>query len=218
MPRGFRRLRRTSPSIATAIIGVLVVVAGCASPTFDPSSPCTTDGRGAGAYPALEALVPRELNGKPPSRVDSGRSCTPASLSSLASHGVKELHFGGATWETGTSSGVSIAVFKAPGLQAEWVHEFFTAGAESARDAETVETSTMAVDGVQGYRVDALNGDSYQTVIDWADGDRVRVVIVSSFVRQVDTKAEHEATVTAALATVARLRSPVPMPSPSHVP
>jgi hypothetical protein len=211
---GFRRLRRTGLSIAAAVLGALAVVGGCASPPFDPSSPCTADGRAAGAYPALEALVPRELNGKPPTRVDSGRNCTPTSLSSLAAHGVKELHFAGATWETGTSSGVSIAVFEAPGLQADWVHEFFTAGAESARDAETVETSTMPVDGVKGYRVDALNGDSYQTVIDWAEGDRVRVVIVSSFVREVDTKAEHEATVTAALATVA----PPPVPSPSQSP
>ena len=39
-------------------------VAGVAS--FDPSSPCPTDGRFPGAYPELEALLPGDLDGAPP--------------------------------------------------------------------------------------------------------------------------------------------------------
>jgi hypothetical protein len=207
MPPGIRHLDRARAAVAAVAFVALVAVA-CAAPAFDPSGPCTADGRAAGAYPDLEALVPRQLDGKTPARGDSGRNCTPTSLSSLATHGVKELRFAGATWETGTSSGVSIAVFEAPGLQADWVHDYFTAGAQTARDAETVDTSTMAVDGGEGFRVDALNGDSYQSVIDWQDGDRVMVVIVSSFVREVASKAEHEATVTAALAAAASPAAP----------
>ena len=199
MPPGLRRLCRPRPSIVAAILGALFVVGGCASPTFDPSSPCTADGRAAGAYPSLEALVPRELSGTPPTRVDSGRNCTPASLSSLAAHGVKELRFAGATWETGTSSGVSIAVFEAPGLRADWVHEFFAAGAESARDAETVDSSKVTVDDVPAYRVDALNGESFQSVLDWENDGAIHVGLVASFVREIQTKDRHEQIVDAAL-------------------
>jgi hypothetical protein len=212
MPPGIRHLDRARAAVAAAVF-VGLLAAGCAASAFDPSGPCTADGRAAGAYPELETLVPRQLDGKAPTRLDSGRNCTLASLASLAAHGVKELRFAGATWETGTSSGVSIAVFEAPGLQADWVHEFFAAGAETARDAESVEATTMPVGGAEAFRVDALNGDSYQSVIDWQDGDRVRVVIVSSFVREVDSKAQHEATVRAALAAVAAAASPAPSPS-----
>jgi hypothetical protein len=185
---------------ATVLAALAVVVAACGGASFDPSGPCTSDGRAAGAYPALEALVPKALEGRPADSVDSGRNCTAASLGSLADHGVKELRFAGSTWGSGPNAGVSIAVFDAPGLQADWVHEFFLAGAESARDAESVDESQPTVNGRPAFRVDALNGESYQTVIDWQDGERVRVVLVASFIREVSTKAQHEKTVQAALA------------------
>ena len=173
---------------------VAVIAAGCAS-SFDPSSPCTTDGRAAGAYPDLEALVPRDLFNRPPDSVDSGRSCTAAALGSLASHGVTELHFAGSTWNTGPNAGVTTAIFDAPGLTAEDVHEFYVTGAKGGRNTEEVTTSSIEVGGKPAFRVDTLNGESYQTVIDWQDGDRVRVVLVASFVREVASKAEHDETV-----------------------
>jgi hypothetical protein len=181
------------------LAGLIVVGAACAAPRFDPSGACTADGRAPGAYPALEALVPHALGGRPADSVDSGRNCTPASLGALAGHGVKELRFAGATWGSGPNAGTSIAIFEAPGLRADWVHEFFRAGAEAARDAESVDTSTPTVKGEPAFRVDALNGESYQTAIDWQDGDRVRVVLVASFIREVSTKARHEARVQAAI-------------------
>src|SRR5262245_38022243 len=99
---------RLRVSIALAILATLSAVACAAS--FDPDGPCTGDGRMPGAYPSLEALVPRDVGGSAPTTVDSGRNCTDRALGSLAGHGVDELRFAGATWETGTSSGVTLAV------------------------------------------------------------------------------------------------------------
>jgi hypothetical protein len=202
--------RRSVPPRAIGATLVLALVVGACSPGFDPTAPCTSDGRAPGAYPALEARVPRDLGGSAPTRVDSGRNCTPAALGSLLAHGVTELRFAGSTWETGTSSGVTIALFEAPGLRADWVHEFFKIGAENARNTEGIEASTEEVDGQPQYRVDALNGEGFQTVIDWQDGDVVRVVLVSSFIRQVQTKDRHEATVRDALATARENASGAP--------
>ena len=210
VPPGIGRFVRLRAAVGGTVFAVVVAVfvVGCAAPAFDPSGPCTGDGRAAGAYPALEALVPRDLDGKAPSRVDSGRNCTPTALGSLVAHGVGELRFAGATWETGTSSGVTVAVFEAADLRADWVHEFYKLGAQTARNAESVESSTVTVDGHPAYRIDALNGDSYQTVIDWQDGDRVRVVIVASFIREIQTKERHEQTVSAALAAATAAAGP----------
>jgi hypothetical protein len=194
-----RRVVARCPAVLVAI-SLALGAAGCAAPAFDPSSPCTSDGRAAGAYPDLEALIPRNLNGKAPASVDSGRNCTPTSLGSLAEHGIKELRYAGATWPTGADSGVSMAVFEAPGLQADWVAEFYKLGAQTGRNTESVESTATEVNGAPAFRVDALNGESYQTVIDWQDGDRVRVVLVASFIRDVQTKEAHEAAVRAALA------------------
>jgi hypothetical protein len=140
------------------------------------------------------------LDDAPPSRVDSGRSCSVRALGTLAEHGITEMHFAGSTWDKGSNSGITIAVLEAPNLTAEWVHEFYGNSAEAARNTESVETSNLAVAGQPAFRVDALNGESYQTVIDWQDGDRVRVVLVASFIRLVSSKAEHERAVQAALA------------------
>jgi len=183
---------------ALAVCLLLLVVPACSKAAFDPSGPCTTDGRAAGAFPDLEALVPRSLDGRPPDTVDSGRNCSAAKLSTLAGHGVKELKFAGSTWSSGPDAGTSIAVFSAPKLQADWVHEFFLTGAENASTTETVDESKPAVNGRPAFRIDALNGESYQTVIDWQDGDRVRVVLVASFIRDM-SKEQHEQHVNAAL-------------------
>ena len=164
--------------------------------TFDPSGPCSTDGRAAGAYPELEALVPREFQGRAPDKVDSGRNCTPTALATLALHDVSEMRFAGGIWDLGSNSGVTLAVFEAPGLEAAWVAEFFEAGARTARRVESVDVRSIVLPGgAAASRIDALNGESYQTVVVWPDGERVRVAIVASFIREVSTKAAHEAVV-----------------------
>ena len=101
-------------------------------------------------------------------------------------------------------------VFEAPDLTAEWVHEFYAKGAEAGRNTEGVEASRDGGRrGSRRFRLDTLNGESYQTVIDWQDGDRVRVVLVASFIRLVSSKAEHEEAVQAALEAATGRAGPV---------
>ena len=188
-----------------AILGLILVAAiavSCGGGThFEPSGPCTTDGRAAGAYPALEALAPSSFRGRAPDRLDSGRHCTPQALATLVAHGVKELRFSGATWDLGSSSGVTLAVFEAAGLDTAWMREFYEVGARTARKTESVEVTNVGIpNGAAGSRIDALNGESYQSVVVWPDGDRVRVALIASFIREVETKEAHDAVVTEALA------------------
>lgn len=183
------------------LVALLACLASCSGTAFDPSAPCTSDGRAAGAYPELEAAVPTTFRGRAPDRLDSGRNCTPRALATLVVHGVSELQFAGATWDLASSSGVTLAVFEAPDLDAAWVAEFYEAGARTAKNTESVEVRSFAIpDGHAGSRIDALNGESYQSVVVWPDGDRVRVALIASFIREVETKEAHEAVVTEALA------------------
>ena len=84
-----------------------------------------------------------------------------------------------------------------------------TAAVSKFRDL-LLEASTEEVNGEPQYRVDALNGEGFQTVIDWQDGDAVRVVLVSSFIREVQTKERHETTVQEALAAARATPSGAP--------
>ena len=195
-----------APKLALLVAAlVALVAAGCAG-GFDPAGPCTTDGRAAGAYPDLEAVVPRDLFNRPPDLVDSGRNCSATALGALATHGVTELRFAGSTWNTGSNGGVTLAILDAAGLKADWVHEFYRAGAEAGRNTEGVTPSEIDIGGINAYRVDTLNGESYQTVVDWQDGDLVRVVLVASFIRDVSSKAEHDAVVDEAIASALAAR------------
>ncbi len=194
VPPRFAARFRVRAVFAIAFLVVLGALAsGCAGATFDPSGPCNSDGQAAGAYPDLEALVPRSFQGRAPDRVDSGRNCTTGALATLALHNVTELRFAGAIWDLGSSSGVTLAVFEAPGLEASWMAEFFEAGARSARRVESVDAGPMQLsDGTAATRIDALNGESYQTVVVWPDGGRVRVALVASFIREIGTKDAHD--------------------------
>ena len=197
---GPRRPLRGLRSAAGFVLAVAVVL-GCGSTAFDPSSPCTADAKAPGDYPALEELVPKQFDDRAPDRVDSGRSCTPAALGSLVAHDVAELRFAGSTWDLGSGGGVTLAVLEADSLDAAWVAEFYQAGARVARNTETVDRTTMTLpDGRYATRIDTLNGESYQTVVVWPDGARVRVALVASAIREVQTKNAHEAVVAAALA------------------
>jgi hypothetical protein len=198
------RTRLARAAVLGVLLALAAIAASCAAPSFDPSAPCTSDQRLAGAYPALEALVPREFRDRGPDLVDSGRTCTDAALGTLKTHDVRELRFAGATWVLGSSSGVSIAILEADELQADWVADFYEAGARAARNSLSVETSATEIDGRPASRIDTLNGESYQTVIVSPDGQRVRVLIVASFVREIQTKEAHEAVVAEAIAAAFR--------------
>ncbi len=186
------------------LTGLLIaVLAGCGGPPFDPTGPCTTDGSVTGAYPELEAAVPSAYRSTPPNALDSGRACTPAGLGTLATHGVDELRFAGATWEVGSDSGVSLAVFtdpSGPALDPAWVAEFYETGARAGKKVESVTAGDYAVtDRINGRRIDVLNGESYQTIVVWERNGQVAVALVANSIRRVETKEAHEVDVRAAI-------------------
>jgi hypothetical protein len=183
-----RYARGMRPSRLALIVPLLVLaLAGCGpatSPTtsFDPASACTTDGRFAGAYPDLEALLPAEFEGKPPATVDSGRNCTPAALGTLAGAGIDGVRFAGATWPMGGTSGLTVAVFEGDGLDAATMLAFYEHGAAQANRTEKQVTSDTSVGGVGARRLDVLGSDGTgQTIVAWPGDvpDRVNVLLAA---------------------------------------
>jgi hypothetical protein len=188
-------------AVAGAALAVgLAACSGSAAVSFDPSAECTADAQQAGAYPDLEAELPKQFDGVGPDRLDSGRNCTPGTLGTLAAHGVEELRFAGALFETGSRSGVTLAVFQAPGLTVDRMAQFYETGARSAPKTEQVTTGPYAGAGVDGWRLDTLNDESFQTIVvlDAVEPDRVRAALIASDIREIGTRAAHEAIVTRA--------------------
>ena len=157
-----------------AMLLLTAVVVGCAgSPiplaTFDPSSPCTTDGRQPGAYPDLEALLPPDYQGIKPTSVDSGRHCTKDALGTLATAGIIGVRFAGATWSLGGTTGLSFAVFAADGLTASEMIDFYGAGAQANSKTDTFQATDTAVAGRPARRLDVLQSDgSAHTIVAWS--------------------------------------------------
>ena len=167
-----------------AAVAIVMIVGACAgSPyvSFDPVSPCTTDGRFPGAFPALEARVPKTFDGRGPDALDSGRNCTTAELGTLAGHGITEIDYAGGTWNLAANAGVTLAVFTGRGLTAAWLGEWYEASARAASNTRNIDPTRPTIYGRQGYRLDTVNGDSNQTVITWdsASGDAVYVVVAA---------------------------------------
>jgi hypothetical protein len=200
---------------AAVLVAVTVVACGQAAGTFSPSGPCLADGRAPGTYPDLEARVPRSLEGRAPTTVDSGRKCSASALGSLVSHGVRDLRFAGATWSGGSDAGTSIAVLALPTgtLPIAWAEEFYGFGAVTAKKTDNIATSRPSFDHVgTTFRIDALNDLSFQSVVVWQAGPLVRVVIVATAVDPGASKAAHDAQITAAVAAAAAVQV---VPSPA---
>src|SRR5207342_2590950 len=118
--------------LAATFLFALLVLAGCAGAppaAFDPTGACTTDGSAPGAYPELEARIPRRFHHAAPASLDSGRNCSPEAMGSLTAAGIKELRFGGGTWSFGAERTLALAVFTAPGLTADQVGDFYASSA-----------------------------------------------------------------------------------------
>jgi hypothetical protein len=166
------------------LLTAVLVVSACsnaAAGSFDPSSACTRDGRFAGAYPDLEALVPRTYRGDAPQSLDSGRNCTTAGLGSLASDGVKDVRFAGGTWTFGAERALVMAVFRGDGLDADKLARFYAAGA-SANSRTTIDGQTApTVAGRPGHRLDTTTSERTQTVVTWpaSQPNMVNVVITN---------------------------------------
>lgn len=199
--------RRRLPLIGLlgTLLVLLGVVAGCgvaAGPSFDPAGRCLGDDRRPGAYPELEALVPARFDDRPAERLDSGRSCSRENLAGLAEAGIAELRFAGGLWPTGAESGVTLAVFTAPGLGVEDLGAWYEAGARTARKTSNIVVSRPQLGGRPAYRLDLENGGQLQTIVVHAGpvAGSVRVVLVGSAARDVRTPEAHAAIVERALA------------------
>ena len=157
--------------LALALLAVALSACGTAQgpiASFDASAPCPAEGQQPGAYPDLEALLPTEHEGRAPDSVDSGRMCTEANLGTLAAAGIDEVRFGGATWHTGGTSGLTVAVFTGEGLDPAAMLEFYEAPAREARRTEELRTADTTVGGAPAKRLDVLGSDGTgQTVVAW---------------------------------------------------
>ena len=172
------RIRRVG-LLAVALAVTLVACSGGTPPSFDPTGECTTDGRAAGAYPDLEALVPKTYRGATPQTLDSGRNCTVTNLGSLASLGISEVRFAGGTWTFGGERAVVLAVFRTKGLNAESLAAFYAQSAKAATRTQIVGQSAPEIAGRSGLRLDTKTGERVQTVVVWpaVAKDAVNVVI-----------------------------------------
>jgi len=198
MPRGLPR----NHSLILACAFVLAACGGGGA-SFDPRGTCGPDGKAAGAYPALEQLLPTSFDGQAPTSVDSGRHCTESALGSLITHDAAGIEFAGATWDLGSGTGVSSALFSLPerDLPAAWIAEFYEIGARTAKRTEHITATRQTFPGTEeAYRLETLNELSLQTVVTWQDGNVVRVVLVATTVAPGASRAAHDELVTKAVA------------------
>jgi hypothetical protein len=166
------------------VLAVALTLAACSSApaaSFDPTGPCSADGRAPGAYPDLEALVPKTYLGGPPQTLDSGRNCTPANLGSLTKFGITEVRFAGGTWSFGAERAAALVVFRATGLTADALATFYVDSAGAASRTTIDRQSSPIIAGRQGRRLDTMTSERLQTVVTWpaATADQVNVVITN---------------------------------------
>ena len=133
--------------LVLALAFVLASCGGAAPPSFDPTGACSADGRAAGAYPDLEALVPASYQGAPPETLDSGRNCSTDNLGSLASKGIREVRFAGGTWTFGAERAAVLAVFRTAGLTADALANFYMDSAKVAARTDITGTSEPMIRG-----------------------------------------------------------------------
>jgi hypothetical protein len=171
--------------LLVAVLGVAVAACGGSSipvVSFDPASACTTDGRMAGAYPDLEAVLPTWYAGQAPDSVDSGRNCTQEALGTLAAAGIDGVRFAGATWDLGGGTALTVAMFEADGLTPARMIEFYETTARANRKTEKLVTAEATVGGQAGRRLDVLQSDGTgQTIVAWPSGvdGRVNVLLAA---------------------------------------
>ena len=166
--------------LLAALVGALVACSVDADASFDPTGRCTADGAVPGAYPELEALVPQTYRGEPPTLLDSGRNCSAEALGTLAER-FDEVRFAGASWTFGAERALVLAVFTAPGLDAETMAAFYLEPAITATRTEILGQSEVSIAGRSGHRLDTKRVERLHTVVVWpsAKRDQINVVITS---------------------------------------
>jgi hypothetical protein len=111
---------------------------------------------------------------------DSGRNCSDEALGTMA-ESFDEVRFAGGTWSFGGERALVLAVFAAPGLDAEQVRRFYVASATDTPRIEILDESEVTVAARRGYRLDTKRVERLQTVVVWpaAEPDVVNVVITN---------------------------------------
>ncbi len=76
---------------------------------------------------------------------------------------------------------MTLAIFSGDGLTAERLGEWYEATARAASSTRQIDPTRPKIGGAQAYRLDTVNGESHQTIIDWtpAGGDAVYVVVAA---------------------------------------
>jgi hypothetical protein len=179
MPHRYAEQMRAAIARTLVMVAMTIGVAGCAGggATFDPTGACVVDGAIPGAYPELEARLPTEYRGERPEVVDSGRNCSDEALGTLAG-AFEEIRFAGGTWTFGAERALVLAVFTAPGLDAEAMRDFYTASARNTTRMEILGESEIEIAGREAYRLDAKRVERLQTVVVWPSGDEDHVNVV----------------------------------------
>src|SRR5215210_146965 len=150
------------------LLALAVAVAGCAGAPGTSSAPAAcADTRGAGLDAELEALLPREIDGRTPETVDSGRFCSSEALGSLIPAGIPALRFAGATWPE-DDRGVSLVLYCAPNLDLDRMADAFASGAGVARRITNVTARETTFAGSRAIRVDAVATDRELNVLLWS--------------------------------------------------
>ena len=163
------------------VLALVVSACGSATPvtSFDPASACTTNGRMPGAYPELEALLPKAYEGAAPATVDSGRNCTKDALGALADAGIPGVKFAGATWPLGGTTALTVAVFEGDGLQPAEMVDFYAKSAAAATKTDKAQVSDTTVGGQPAKRLDVLASDgSGSTIVAWPGGTPGQVMVL----------------------------------------
>jgi hypothetical protein len=166
-----------------ALALVLLVVAACsavATASFDPTGRCTADGSAPGAYPELEALVPKRYEERGPDRLDSGRNCSAENLGSLATSGIDEIRFAGGTWEFGADIATVLAVFDADGLTADTMADWWTSTAGQSSRTQILGDRDVEIAGRDVHRLDTKTGERLQSVLVWEGPQPGQVFVVLS--------------------------------------
>ena len=124
--------------------------------------------------PELEAQVPTTYMGRAPDTLDSGRNCSSTELGTLTGHGLEELRFAGGDVDTGGELGGVPGRVQRRRPDRGVARRVVRGRARGPRRTRVRSTPTRPkVAGQQGYRLDTINGDSYQTVIIWPSATRV---------------------------------------------
>jgi len=166
--------------MSLVMVAILAACSGAATPSFDPTGPCSGDGSAPGAYPDLEALVPTSYEDRAPNRLDSGRNCSDENLGPLADEGIDEIRFAGGTWEFGSDIAAVLAVFDAQGLTVDKMADWWESTARDSSRTEILGVTDADVAGRDVRRLDTKTGERIQSVLVWEGKNPGQVNVVLS--------------------------------------